>query len=220
MYSIDCACSGWGIEVRWPSKTWAAGVTLFRVHPVRYNAGSFNPNTQSSSEDIEQGGRFHPFEDKEGRRIPTVYLADHPLGALAETLLRDSSGNRKLRIDDVRDNQLATLRFKKPLALVDLNHHSLSGGYKSLLMGDHRVYRATRLLAGSIYAGETWANGLCWNGKQLGISGMKCVVLFGDRIPSDEVEILESVKLAEEPGLSTLREAAVMRDFTLPDEFL
>jgi hypothetical protein len=204
----------------WPKKVWTAGRTCYRVYRAEYGPKSFNPNTGADLGDLGQGGRFHPFEDRHGNRIPTMYVADHSLGAISETLMRDSAPNRKLKLDDLRQNHLATLRFKIHLQLVDLNPPLLDDGFASLLKEDKSVYLETRRLAASIHATETWAHGLYWSGKQLDISAMKCMVLFGDRIQSADVEILECCSLGKEPELTTLREAAVYREFTLPEEFI
>ena len=205
----------------WPQKLWKSGLTLHRVHSIRYQANDFNPNTSSMVDDVKNGGRFHPIEDEHGTRIPTLYLADHPQGALAETLLRDKKGrNRKLKFKDIDDKVLSTLVFKSSLKLVDICHHSLGDGFGDLLSQGYPVYRATRNLAASIYAREQWAQGIYWNGKQLGTQGLKCIMLFGNRVDKDLAEVIESVSLVNEPGVQVLRDAAAVRRFSLPEKLL
>ncbi len=206
--------------MQWPEKTWKTGLTLYRVYPKAYPINSFNPNTSVNPGDVHAGGRFHPIEDAKGNRIPTVYLADHPLAALAETLLRDPKKGTTVKKKDIFANGLAPVQVTHDLRLVDLGHSSLNSGYDELIGKGSDVYSATRILAASIHARETWAHGIYWNGKQLGVQGMKCMALFGDRIDKLAIEVLDKFSLHEGDGLEYLRDGAATRGFTLPESLL
>lgn len=201
----------------WPETRYSKNRSWYRVYPIKYAPEYFNPNTGIDPKDLMTGGRFHPFDDIDGNRVGTLYIADHESGALAETLLRHPRNrSRYVRLRDARALGLAGLNFSHDLRLVDLSHSSLNGDMDEMLSDDFRVYGQTRDIAAGIHADEPWAHGLVWNGKQKGNRGEKCAVLFGDRVVTSAINVFETHVFTAGYGQERLWESAESRRFRLP----
>ena len=125
-----------------------------------------------------------------------------------------------LGIGEIETRGLAQLALRRPVRLADLTMVDPDTELGKLLRGNHRAYVPLRKLAATLHAGHADLDGLLWEGRQLDQPGMKCFVLFGDRVSSetDLVEI-ESLPLGRGTGLSMLRAAARLRRYRLPDVF-
>ena len=197
-------------------RTLPAGQLLWCVHESRYAATSFNPNLGGHRDDIATGGRFHPFEDGAGRRVPTRYLADHPNGAFAETLMRESSMGRTLPPDTILDHRPSQVRTRRSLRLVDLGTIDPDGAFARAMQADASAYRQTRSVAATLHGSLPEVDGLLWSGVQLRTPGMECVVLFGDRVTEAALAAERTLELDVGEGLRRLEAAAMHRQVTLP----
>lgn len=202
-----------------PTRTYPPGWTSYTVFDTEYPASSFNPHAGFGTADAGVGGRFHPFVDPAGVPVPTKYLGDHPIGAFAETLMRDDLGHRSVSLDAVRHHGIATVAFAREMVLADLVVDVVaSPTLHGLLESGRKAYPALRTVARALHARHDRIDGLVWQGRQLGAAGMNCTVLFGDRVKA-AVDLIETGvhALDRDLGLQLLRDAARARRFALPD---
>ena len=202
-----------------PTRTYPAGWASVTVFDTDYPTTSFNPHAGFGTADAGGGGRFHPFVDPAGVPVPTKYLGDHPVGAFAETLMRDNLGHRSVSLDTVRCHGIATVAFTRDVVLADLVVDVVaSPTLRGLLADGREAYPALRTVARALHHRHDRIDGLVWQGRQLGAIGMNCMVLFGDRVTVD-VDLIETGVHALDRGLGLqlLRDAARARRFALPD---
>lgn len=202
-----------------PTETWKTPRCIYRVCRQSYPATSFNPNTQADLNDPENGGRFHPFLDKKGVKVPTLYAADHPNGAFAETIMRGDSPERAISITTIERSQFAYLYLDHDLTLVDLSSID-NPKLKRWLKNGTNAYLALRKLAANIHKQQPDAHGLLWESKQLNAPGMMCMVLFGDRVDSGGITLIDDGPLSDPQNLRMLRQAAVATGYSLPEKYL
>ena len=186
------------------------------LHPVEYAADGFHPNEAGDVGDAASGGRFNPFAGANGARVPTKYLADHPNGAFAETLFRNDAPERRLARQAVASRHLVQLALARELVVADLAEPEPGSALAADLGSGPAAYPRLRRLAASLHARDEGLAGLLWQGRQLDQPGMTCVVLFGDRVGSDGLELVQSLELERGTGLAMLRAAARLRGVALP----
>jgi hypothetical protein len=95
--------------------SWRKGRLLVRCHNARFESASFNPGMGS--------GRFHPFDDAEGNVVPILYAAEHPDGALAETVFHDvpvRGPAKRIRRSSLKPLVLSALSCSRDLNLAQL----------------------------------------------------------------------------------------------------
>lgn len=203
------------------TRSYPAGWPSYSVFNTRYPPTSFNPNTGGDPGELHLGGRFHPFDGPTGLRVATKYLADHPNGAFAETLLRDDAGQRTVSIADIERHGLVLLRFARDVVVADLTPENAGVTVGELLGTGRASYPALRTIARSLHERYPRLDGLVWRGYQVGTSGMNCMVLFGDRVDA-AADLDASIPQALHAGigLDLLRDAARERQFALPDRFV
>lgn len=191
------------------------------LHPFAYAPDGFHPNDTGEVGDATSGGRFNPFAGADGVRVPTKYLTDHPNGALAETLFRHDTLERRLTRETVASRRLVQLALRRDLLVADLADPAPGSALAADLDSGPAAYPRLRRLAASLHATDAGLAGLLWQGRQLDQPGMTCIVLFGDRVASDEaasggLELVQSLELERGTGLAMLRAAARLRGVALP----
>lgn len=170
---------------------------LHHVYNSSFPADSFNPGFGS--------GRFHPFQDASGAPVPTYYAASSEEGSYCETLFR-AIGDGRMACRQVAGRLLANssyarVRLRRSLALAHLSGNQL------LRLG---VTRAALLEPGPLHYADTaaWAaaihtacpdlHGIAWTSRQHDAS--TCLMFFGDRVHSDDLEVLSTLDLATLAG--------------------
>ena len=137
-----------------PTRTYPAGWASVTVFDTDYPTTSFNPHAGFGTADAGGGGRFHPFVDPAGVPVPTKYLGDHPVGAFAETLMRDDLGHRSVSLDTVRRHGIATVAFARDVVLGDLVVDVVASPTLRRLLEDGReAYPALRTVARALHVG-------------------------------------------------------------------
>lgn len=184
---------------------WEAGLAVYRVHSVRFAPVMFNPGYGR--------GRFHPFTDAQGRFVPTLYGADHRDGALSEAVFRGVPMVGKLRgirRKVLESIVLSVLAAKRNLQLIDLRGHGLRRiglQRNQLLETEADSYLCTATWAQALHRCNNAADGLIWVSRQFDTASV--MVLFGDRLSSNELEVLrESISLYRGSGFDDVQQAA------------
>lgn len=195
-------------QLRPRTTTWSAGQALIRVHPLRFGPAEFNPGHRGGVK-----GRFHFFRRAEDDTIvPVLYGAENRDAAIAEALFRDVSltGPTKV-IPRHRLNGLAlsTLRPARDLMLIEL----LGYGLRRLELLPEQLtstgpedYPRTMPWAKALHAAVPKAHGLVWMSRLF--NSARSVMLFGDRVSTDDLLGEEPIALAFGPGLMLVEAAA------------
>lgn len=194
--------------------SYCANRTAYTVHHHLYAGNSFNPNTSSS-------GRFHPFIDRAGKIVPTLYASDTPNGALFETLFRKPEGDEccvaPINVSSFVDRSISFWCPTVDLKLADFTH--VTDGYSEIrnaLVGTAAYYSKARVLAKIIHD-QTDAQGITWNGRQIDMVGLTNVVLFGDRVLPNQLRVIKTLSLQKSDGYRLLKLAATAAKRTLPE---
>lgn len=207
-------------EQVFPGLTLKAGWALWAAHESKYDATSFNPNNTVLPSDLNNGGRFHPFLDKQRRPVATRYASVHPAGAFAETLLRRDNGDPHPDILRINSYVLTLFSLNRDLEFTDLADESMPPEIQQWLLEGREAYLYLRDLAGSLHALFPKRHGIRWTSKQIGIEGFDSFVLFGDRCQQDDMVVLEQYPLTTGEGLRYLRGAAKLQSGVLPQSLL
>jgi len=202
----------------WPRIEIPVGEAFKRVYLLAYPSISFKPG-QGNPADPCKGGRFDPIQASAGHYISTLYMADHTNGAFAEVLLRQGSPTT-VPFADVYTRGLVSLSVNRPLSVIDLADRSINEIVQCLLSQSQKSYPALRRLAADLHAQYPDIAGLSWNGRQLNRAGMRCYLLFGDRVDELDLTEISSSLLLEGAGLQAFWQA--MRDlgFNPPSQLL
>jgi hypothetical protein len=164
--------------------TLSAGSALYRIHRVPHPATAFNP---VPSHRYFGGGRFAATADD---YYEYLYAGDTILGAVAETLLRDSPIDEHGTITAPRiaitARKLAAIETTVNLEIVDLTGlEQLRKASQDtwLVHADPPEYPRTRHWAHWIRGRSTAAAGFVWLSKR--DPTKRSYILFGDRCPTD-----------------------------------
>ena len=191
--------------------TWRAGRRLFRVHPRDLPGDAFNPGYGR--------GRFHPINDPNGNRIPTLYAADRIDGALSETVFRNVTATAGGRIHraDLEPLVLSRLLVAQDLTLIDLTGLALRrlGLTRSQLIDTPpRRFAYTRRWAETLHRTSPDAQGLVWVSRQFDRS--RALMLFGDRVSGNALTPTGlSESLARGSGFRRVCDAAMQADIPI-----
>lgn len=194
--------------------SYCANRTAYTVHHNRYAGNSFNPNTSST-------GRFHPFVDRTGKIVSTLYAADTPNGALFETLFRkpesDDYGVTPINVNSFIERSISFWCPTIDLNLADFTHVTEEySEIRNALVGSAIYYSKARVLAKIIHD-QTDAHGITWNGRQIDMVGLTNIVLFGDRVLPAQLKVLKTFSLQMGDGYRFLKLAATAAKRTLPE---
>lgn len=174
-----------------------AGHTLQRMHSRLREADVYNPGFGRT--------RFAPFDDASGMPVPTMYVATS-LGCVAyESVFHDVDPTHpfktvpKTAIDELA---VSSIRFTRPVSLVrlfepDLNRWGMTRA--DLVASSPSSYPDTRRWAAAIYEAAPSADGMVWTSRRFDES--RCMILFGTRLLSSDIEIVASENLATSPRL-------------------
>ncbi|MFY9819905.1 MAG: RES family NAD+ phosphorylase [Thermoanaerobaculia bacterium] len=185
--------------------SWRKGRYLIRCHNTLFEPTSFNPGMGS--------GRFHPFEDADGNVVPILYAAEHPDGALAETIFHDvpvrgfAKRIPKSVLDPLVLSALSPSRNLKLAQLFGFGLRRLGVTRRELIEASKKQYPRTTAWARSLHHCDEKIDGLVWISRQH--DGVRSIVLFGDRVPSSALRSVGiSLPLHNGPGYDLVRSAA------------
>ncbi len=170
---------------------------LHHIYASRFAPDSFNPGFGS--------GRFHPFQSASGQTVPVYYAATTEEGSYCETLFRASVDGlqacRRVAGKLVSNYSHARVRLRRPLSLATLSGnelHRLGLTRAALLEPGPLHYTQTAAWAAAIHTAYPHLHGLAWVSRQH--DGASCIMLFGDRVESGQLEVLSSLDLATAAG--------------------
>ncbi len=170
---------------------------LHHVYQSSFPADSFNPGFGS--------GRFHPFHDADGALVPIYYCASSEEGSYCETLFRAVGDGlaacRQVSGRLVANYSHARVRLRRPLLLAHLSGSQLLrlGLTRAALLEPGPLhYAATAAWAAAIHGACPSLHGLAWTSRQHDAS--TCMMFFGDRVASQDLEVLSSLDLASLAG--------------------
>ena len=158
-----------------------------RCHDSSFGATELNPGFGH--------GRFHPFEDSHGRRVPTLYGASNLDGSLSESVFHNVPvrGPGKLILRSVlRPMLVSTIAARRNLALVQLHGHGLTRlgiNHSELIDSEARRYSRSVTWAAALHARLQEADGLVWVSRKFNTSF--ALVLFGDRVERSDLEVVD-----------------------------
>lgn len=147
-------------------------------------------------------GRFHPLDDPDGRRVPTLYGALDFETTLCETLFRGRPGGSIIPASKVRQLSRSLLRTRHELTLVSLYGHGLNAiGAKArtLIESPKRCYPATARWAAALYPSAQGACGMIWRSRQR--PSTDAVVLWLPRMPERAFDVIEDRTSLKAPTL-------------------
>jgi hypothetical protein len=140
-------------------------------------------------------GRFHPFADRGGHGVPTIYGSSTLDGALSETLFHNVPvrGPRKaIRRSSLTAMLVSVLVPLRDLTLVQLHGHGLRRlevSRAELIESDSAHYPQTVHWARALHAASDRIDGLVWVSRQHDTAF--ALVLFGDRVRRVDLDVVE-----------------------------
>lgn len=181
-----------------------AGMQLHHVHPSVFPANSFNPGGC---------GRFHPFSDIAGNPVPCLYAADSIAGSYTETVFRSigKKSCRQVPAKRLRQFSHALLAACKELHLAHLSGDTLARLHltrAALLEPGPAFYADTVRWAKAVHAAYPGLHGLAWVSRQH--DATTCFMLFGDRVASGDLQVMNTISLADAAG-AALSDRVAMR---------
>ncbi|MCZ0986538.1 RES family NAD+ phosphorylase [Streptomyces diastatochromogenes] len=179
-----------------------AGTELWRVHQSKYAPDQFSPKLA----DIHFGGGR--FEGTVLDPYHSLYVADTPLTALAESVLRSRpfelpAGTRRIPYSAVWRRSLSGLRTRCELTLVSLvDGRDLAAVCQdSTLLEDESNYATARRWSSEIRAQAPDAMGLIWESRRN--RSQRALVLFHDRFAHCDGGPLEVLRDGGIPDLGS-----------------
>lgn len=165
-----------------------------------------------------RSGRFRPLRQPDGSLVPTMYLAERPDVAFAETVLRLAGDRHDARLRILPRERLAGLRLAAIEFDRDLEFVSLRGlegrrllGTRAhanqMLRGGQDTYAETADFAQRLYDAEPDADGLVWTSAQAD-DGFAAMAWSRDSRTAPGVAELSIVELSEGAGLEFAYECA------------
>jgi hypothetical protein len=158
-------------------------------------------------------GRFHPFEDAQGKLASILYAAEDPDGALAETVFHDVPARgtaKRIRRSSLKPLVLSALRCSRDFSLAQLfgfGLRRLGITRLELIEASAKQYPKTAAWAQALHACSGDIDGLVWVSRQN--DDARSVVLFGDRVPLSALHSIGmSLPLHDGPGYDLVRAAA------------
>lgn len=165
--------------------TWEKARPFVRCHNVRFGATEFNPGVGE--------GRFHPFEDGRGARVPTLYAAEDLEGALSETVFHNvpvRGPEKKIGRFALQSIVASTLACNRDLILAQLfglGLHRLGISRRELIETEADQYPRTVAWARALHTDNERIDGLIWVSRQN--DSTRSLILFGDRVPSSRLRV-------------------------------
>lgn len=194
--------------------TWPAGRTFSRIHELRYDATQFNSQLQATIK-----GRFHFFDDANGRVVTVLYGSETIDGAIAEVLFRNvpvRGAERFIRSHTLSGLGVSVITPKRDLTLIELFGHGLRRlgvTAEELTSTDSTDYARTVAWAQRLYESVHRADGLVWMSRQF--NAAQALMLFGDRIQQTELDGGMPLELYLGEGLELVSAAANAAEITI-----
>lgn len=181
----------------------AAGTDLTRMHDMRFGGASFNPGYGRS--------RFAPFQDVDGKTVPTAYAGSTFACATFEYIFHDidpAASFKTVPMSTLAGIGVSLLSLRRPIKLaalfeIDLNKLGLTRG--QLIDTPPSTYGDTVDWARAIHGSSSAIDGIVWTSRKFDPD--LALILFGDRVGAGDLELLASSRLTDDPvHLARVRE--------------
>lgn len=164
--------------------------TVWRIYPQAYGPSGYNATNLGDA-------RFSPLVRHNGAVVPCLYAGTDLAVALMEVVLREvpmgCAGEQFMLPNRHRESRRAAqLSLTVPMQLADLSNLTLRAwglARTDVIDCDADHYVQTRRLGLWIYENAPTAQGIIWTSRQLDQG--KCVVLFGDRVNSATIQVVD-----------------------------
>ena len=187
-----------------------AGTRLWRIYRHTHVAP-----TDFDARDVSL--RFRPVRDGAGSVVPTLYAALAPAGAYFETVFRawneDEPGGPVFSIGpaDVRGRAHAELVTRRELRFAQLYGEGLTRLHVSrerLIVPSSPTldYPRTAAWAQWLWERSERVDGLLWVSRRH--DGVRSLVLFGDRVAADDLELVAITHLDRPKGFAEVQRIA------------
>jgi hypothetical protein len=176
----------------------AQGTALHRNHLSSFRATQFNPC-------MGQPTRFAPFNDRSGNCVPTLYAATSREAAAFESIFHDidpAAVFKTVRLATVEHRSASIVAPKRDLLLASLFSPDLKAWGLSrtdLIETPKSTYAEIASWAQALHHANAYIDGLIWTSRQCDPD--QCVILFDDRLPEYQLEIVESIEAGSNAGL-------------------
>jgi hypothetical protein len=191
---------------------WTAGRKIFRCHSAAWGATEFNGSREKGTE-----GRFRPFDDVDGKVVPTIFGADVNYAALTETAFKGKGANGTVYATTLRTQILCTLSPTRALNLIDLTPPGLEAlGLESehVIETGTDAYGYTAEWAKVLYQHKCRPDGFVWISRLFGTG--YSMILFGTRVSRSDLELIESPRaLGVYPGFLEVQAEALRVGITV-----
>jgi hypothetical protein len=179
-----------------------AGTELVRVHHDRYGPVEFNASARPAA-------RFRPFGDPV---VPTLFAARDAEVAVAESVFHDVPirGPRQLARAALAHRVLSRISTRRELRLIQLHGYGLQRlgvTHGELIEAPAAAYPWTAEWGQALHAAAPDADGMIWMARRF--TGRPALILFGDRVASNELAVIEPpLALWHSDGLDLIEQAA------------
>lgn len=171
-----------------------SSTSLYRVHDERFDGNAFNPCMGGAT-------RFTHLNDEDGTCVPTSYAATTLDGAAFETVFRGIPNKYQAVPRQLLDDRtISLLRTKRALKLVALFSPELKAwglDPREVFAPSEQVYAFCRALGHLCWRDNPTADGLIWSSVQ--DSGAHAMLLFGDRMDADDLDIVSARCVRTDP---------------------
>lgn len=183
---------------------------LYHIYDNDYPLGGFNGSGKGDR-------RFDPIINAEGEVIPSLYLAEHYIDAIAETLMRKTADGTRQFDCDPNKRGLLQVDITRDMILLDVNQiHDVS----ALLKEGKDAYPQLQDFAEWVAVNFDHIDGLSWYGYQRELPGQRCIMMFGDRVSNADIIERATEPLQTMSAKQKLMDASIALDCALPESLL
>lgn len=201
------------------------GAALYHVHTEKYGPVAFNDSGRGFR-------RCDPIYDIDGSVIPSYYAAFSDLVALHETIIRFNRSNtpelswRPETTEQIKRKEVTMLcQFHSTgqLQLIDLESikdHSGDNPIETLLRAGESSYPKLHTFTEFLAQNYPQFDGFIWHSYQRGQIGERALMLFGNKVTSSQLSVVDSSPINSPANLDRLRDAAAVAGCKVPQWLL
>ncbi|MEP9404342.1 RES family NAD+ phosphorylase [Sphingomonas sp. VNH70] len=173
------------------------GAMLWRIHAEQFAGDTFNPGFGQS--------RFAPIGPIHNR-VPTAYAADGFEAAIYETIFHDLDPVEPFKtyaLGKLANVRCSVLRVESALGLRSFmtpDLMKLGVARTRLIDTPAREFPDTRRWSAALHHRDNATHGMIWESRAYPSS--MAMMLFGDRVPSNALSVVSTLRIDADPGLA------------------